>query len=662
MPKGRMQTQSISTRFNMTLAIIVALIMLFFAGVAVHFTGQRNSEALDEKLDNYISISRVGLEAPLWNFDYPIVEGYLESLILDKSIVFAGVTSTDGSEIIREKQDGGELDYTTISEGRDYSVREGTIIHDGNEIGVIRLVASREALHEEILTNTIAIGVVTLIVLATITLASVLISRRYIVRPLAALQKSASAIGAGNLDTSINLSTKDEIGQLAGSFSLMRQSIRQLVEELRQANETLEARVVERTREVTAARQKLVDAIGSTSEGFAFFNADDTLILHNEQYLNLLYGETKVEIKPGMSFEEILRLGIKDELIDVESGDPEDFIKKRLEQHRNPASSILQKRGKGKWIQISETKTSDGGTVAVFSDVSELKLRETELTEKTVMLENLSSQLAKYLSPQIYASIFEGNNEVKLAANRKKLTVFFSDIEGFTETAERMESEELTGLLNNYLTEMSRIAIEHGATIDKYVGDAIVIFFGDPESRGIKDDALACARMAITMSERMTELQDQWKKAGILEPLRCRIGIHTDYCTVGNFGSESRLDYTIIGRGVNTASRLESAAEPGQILVSYATHAHICDEIPCTPRGKIEVKGIPYPIEVFEVATSRTSALQKDIDESAPDRLTLDLEALSKRNAKNSRDYSRSCFRISRTAQEAASRSKPVSS
>ncbi|WP_434055234.1 MAG: adenylate/guanylate cyclase domain-containing protein [Roseibium sp.] len=624
-----MQTQSISTRFNLTLAIIVAIIMLFFAGAAVHFTGQRNSEALDEKLDNYISISRVGLEAPLWNFDYPIVEGYLESLILDKSIVFAGVTSTDGSEVVREKQNSGDIDYTTISEGRDYSVREGKIVHDGNEIGVIRLVASREALHEEILTNTIAIGVVTLIVLATITLASVLISRRHIVKPLAELQKSASAIGAGNLDTSISLSAQDEIGQLAGSFSLMRQSIRQLVEELRQANETLEARVVERTSEVTAARQKLVDAIGSTSEGFAFFNADDTLILHNEQYLKLLYGDTRVEIKPGMSFEEILRLGIKDELIDVETGDPEDFIKRRLEQHRNPTSSILQKRGKGKWIQISETKTSDGGTVAVFSDVSELKLRETELTEKTVMLENLSSQLAKYLSPQIYASIFEGTNEVKLAANRKKLTVFFSDIEGFTETAERMESEELTGLLNNYLTEMSKIAIEHGATIDKYVGDAIVIFFGDPESRGIREDALACARMAIAMSERMTELQDQWKKAGILEPLRCRIGIHTDYCTVGNFGSESRMDYTIIGRGVNTASRLESAAEPGQILVSYATHAHICDEILCAPRGKIEVKGIPYPIEVFEIATSRTSALQAEIDGSAPDRLTLDMEALS---------------------------------
>ncbi|WP_299484255.1 adenylate/guanylate cyclase domain-containing protein [uncultured Roseibium sp.] len=624
-----MQTQSISTRFNLTLAIIVALIMLFFAGAAIHFTGQRNSEALDEKLDNYINISRVGLEAPMWNFDFPIVEGYLDSLVLDKSIVFAGVTSTDGSEIVREMSDSQGIDFRTVSEGPDFSVREGTIIHDGNEIGIIRLVASREALRREILTNTVAIGIVTLLVLSTITLASVLISRRYIVKPLADLQKSASAIGAGNLETPIKLTAKDEIGQLAGSFSVMRESIRQLIEELRNANETLEARVVERTSEVTAARQKLVDAIGSTSEGFAFFNADDTLILHNDQYLRLLYGDSNVDVAPGMSFEEILRLGIRDELIDVEAGDPEEFIQKRLELHRNPVSSILQKRGKGKWIQISETKTSDGGTVAVFSDVSELKLRETELTEKTVMLENLSNQLAKYLSPQIYASIFEGTNEVKLAANRKKLTVFFSDIEGFTETAERMESEELTSLLNNYLTEMSKIAIDHGATIDKYVGDAIVIFFGDPDSNGIKEDALACAKMAIAMSERMTELQDQWRKAGILEPLKCRIGIHTDYCTVGNFGSESRMDYTIIGRGVNTAARLESAAEPGQILVSYATHAHISDEIPCESRGKIEVKGIPYPIEVFEVSTSQVPAQRPALDKSSPKKLTLDVDALT---------------------------------
>jgi adenylate cyclase len=125
-------------------------------------------------------------------------------------------------------------------------------------------------------------------------------------------------------------------------------------------------------------------------------------------------------------------------------------------------------------------------------------------------------------SPQVYASIFAGRQEVKLASQRKKLTVFFSDIAGFTETTDQMESEDLTQLLNQYLTEMSRIALEHGATIDKYVGDAVVIFFGDPETRGVKEDALACVQMAIAMQKRMQELSAAWRAAGGPLQTRCR--------------------------------------------------------------------------------------------------------------------------------------------
>ena len=180
-----------------------------------------------------------------------------------------------------------------------------------------------------------------------------------------------------------------------------------------------------------------------------------------------------------------------------------------------------------------------------------------------------------FRSPQVYDSIFSGKQEVMVASSRKKLTVFFSDIAGFTETADKLESEDLTKLLNHYLTEMSQIALKYGATIDKYVGDAIVIFFGDPETRGVKEDALACVKMAIAMRKRMLELGSVWRDSGIENPLRVRIGINTGYCTVGNFGSEDRMDYTIIGGGVNLASRLESAATPGEILVSYATYAHV---------------------------------------------------------------------------------------
>jgi class 3 adenylate cyclase len=250
---------------------------------------------------------------------------------------------------------------------------------------------------------------------------------------------------------------------------------------------------------------------------------------------------------------------------------------------------------------VSERKTEDGGTVAVYSDVTELKQREEELSLKTKALEQLSSQLAKYLSPQVYESIFAGRSKVTVASRRKKLTIFFSDLEGFTETTERLESEDLTQLLNHYLTEMSKIALQFGGTIDKYVGDAMLIFFGDPDTKGVKTDAAACVKMAIAMRKRMRELEGVWRASGIEKPPRCRTGINTGFCTVGNFGSEDRMDYTIIGSGVNLACRLEQKAPPGEILISYETYALVKDEVCCEERGHINVKGISHPVATYQV-------------------------------------------------------------
>ncbi len=241
----------------------------------------------------------------------------------------------------------------------------------------------------------------------------------------------------------------------------------------------------------------------------------------------------------------------------------------------------------------------DGGSVAIFSDITDLKQREAELTEKSNALLQLSQQLAKYLSPQIYDSIFAGRQEVKLASQRKRLTVFFSDIASFTEMTERLQPEDLNQLLNHYLTEMSEIALAHGATIDKYVGDAILIFFGDPETHGLKEDAVACVRMALAMRKRIAELQGTWQAVGIDEPLRCRMGINTGVCTVGNFGSEDRMDYTIVGAHVNLAARLETACPPDEILISSQTYALVRDVICCEEHGHVEAKGIAHPVATY---------------------------------------------------------------
>jgi class 3 adenylate cyclase len=236
---------------------------------------------------------------------------------------------------------------------------------------------------------------------------------------------------------------------------------------------------------------------------------------------------------------------------------------------------------------------------------------EDQLAEKNRTLELLSKKLSKYLSPQVYDSIFTGQQAVEISSKRKKLTVFFSDIADFTSTTDSLESEELTTLLNHYLTEMSKIALEHGATIDKYIGDAIVAFFGDPESRGPKGDALACVRMAIAMQRRMHELQLQWQDLGTQKPFRLRIGINTGYCTVGNFGSEDRMDYTAIGGEVNLAARLQSHAEIGSILLAHETYSLVKDEIAAEELAPVVVKGFAQPVRVYRVLR-----ISDDLDEA----------------------------------------------
>jgi PAS domain S-box-containing protein len=223
------------------------------------------------------------------------------------------------------------------------------------------------------------------------------------------------------------------------------------------------------------------------------------------------------------------------------------------------------------------------------------------VTEQNKMLEGLSTQLSKYLSPQVYSQIFTGKQMMGISSKRKKLTVFFSDIADFTETTESLESEELTGLLNHYLTEMTEIALAHGATIDKYVGDAMMVFFGDPESRGVKEDAAACVEMAIAMQRRMRELQSEWRDLGLEKPFQLRIGINTGFCTVGNFGSEDRMDYTIIGNEVNLAARLESSGELGGILMAHETYSLVKDIVVADEQAPLTVKGFAKPVRSYKV-------------------------------------------------------------
>jgi adenylate cyclase len=394
------------------------------------------------------------------------------------------------------------------------------------------------------------------------------------------------------------------------------------------------------------SEQRLSDAIESISEGFSLYDAEDRLAVCNRTYGELLYPGLGTPA-PGTPYETLIRNAAERGLVEDAKGRVEEWVAERLARHRHPGEPHVQRRADGRWVHIAERKTTEGGTVAVYTNITEIKRAEEEVreakrkaelanelvSEKNRALEALSTKLSKYLSPQVYASIFTGQRGVEIASSRKKLTVFFSDIADFTATTDDLESEELTGLLNRYLTEMSTIALEHGATIDKYIGDAILAFFGDPETRGVREDAVACVNMALAMQSRMEELQVEWRDAGSERPFRLRIGISTGYCTVGNFGSEDRMDYTIIGSEVNLAARLQSHAELGGILLSHETHSLVKDHVLAEEQEPVQAKGFAKPVRNYKVL-DRVDAMAEQgkviREERDGVRVVLDLQKLGK--------------------------------
>ena len=328
----------------------------------------------------------------------------------------------------------------------------------------------------------------------------------------------------------------------------------------------------------------------NTGVGIMVVDKDRVLIEVNPKFCEML----------GFTNEELL--GKNAEIIHLSTEMYKEFGEKAFNLVRNNKTVNLdwpckRKNGQTIWCRIS------GDPVIGADEVLWTVVDITQRVSSQKKIEELTNKLSKYLSPQVYQSIFSGKQNVKIEAYRKKLTVFFSDIKGFTEITDRLEPEVLSSLLNSYLNEMSKIALKYGGTIDKFIGDAILIFFGDPESKGDKEDAKACVLMALEMRERMKHLRKLWEDQGISNPLDIRIGINTGFCNVGNFGSEDRLDYTIIGGEVNLASRLESNAEIGQILISHETYALIKKDVICQQKDEINVKGIAHKIQTYQVDT-----------------------------------------------------------
>jgi PAS domain S-box-containing protein len=267
---------------------------------------------------------------------------------------------------------------------------------------------------------------------------------------------------------------------------------------------------------------------------------------------------------------------------------------------------IVTKSGEVRWVEDQTSIYVDPETgiryhQGIVTDIHERMVAEEKLRKEQEKVKKAYDLISKYVPPQIAETISHGPIDLVWKHHRKKLTLFFSDIKNFTKITDSLEPEDMGTLLNEYLAAMNGIINKYDGTLAQLIGDGLYVIFGAPNKTEDKDHALRCLRMAIDMQMKMEDLNAKWFDSGIDENLKIRCGINTGMATVGGYGSTERKEYTAMGMQVNLAARLESACKPGRILISHTTWALVREEFPCTPLGKIEVKGYHRPITVYEI-------------------------------------------------------------
>jgi len=217
-----------------------------------------------------------------------------------------------------------------------------------------------------------------------------------------------------------------------------------------------------------------------------------------------------------------------------------------------------------------------------------------EEKEKAVLQKTFEA----YFPPTIVKKILENPKIISSAGQKKELTIMFSDIVEFTKYSSGVSPDQVQKRLNAYFESMTEIVFNYHGTVDKFIGDGLMVFFGDPEPQ--PDHALQCVRAAIDMQKKIHEMRSEWESQGDI-PVEIRIGINTGMVVVGNMGSSKRMSYTVLGSAVNLAQRLEASAPVHGILVSQRTHDLVKDHIHMGSPRKIKVKGFEGDIRVFDV-------------------------------------------------------------
>ncbi|MEN8711774.1 MAG: ATP-binding protein [Arenicellales bacterium] len=226
---------------------------------------------------------------------------------------------------------------------------------------------------------------------------------------------------------------------------------------------------------------------------------------------------------------------------------------------------------------------------------------EQELEERLKELVN-NKKLSNYFSAKLLQRLLTTDSSVELQTERRNITIMFVDLCGFTDMTDRIESEQVSQLLNQYLSEVVALVEQHGATLVQVIGDGIMVFLGAPDEMENDKQAETALKLAIDIQNKVHQLAEGWLNSGLDFEGPARVGIHQDYVTVGNFGSQEMMEYTAVGRGINLASRLEASCTPGNIKVSYPVYQLCKDKFDFGELKEETFKGFSRQIKACELA------------------------------------------------------------
>ncbi len=369
------------------LALIVpfALFAIFLVFGVAQYTARAAAEAkLHDKLEKLVAIQSGVVSESLWNVANEQIALILSALEIDPDVLAAAVYDDTGA-LVAKVGDAKNIDKQEF-----HATRPITYVYEGKTTIIGRLsiaLNDSQVIADSQARFHLAVGLAALLLIAIVT-SAMIAYRRTIGIPLERLLLSINSARSGGKRIPVNWDKRDEMGMVATAFNEMQSQQQADDIALREARDGLELRVEERTRELAEAsanakraQQRLSQAIESIPDGFSLYDSEDRLVVYNRRYRELLHHDVHGMVVEGAAFEAIISASVERGPITSARGYNEKWIAGRIAQHRNPGPTHQYERSGGRWIQVSERKTDDGSTVAVYTDITELKRREQEAEE-----------------------------------------------------------------------------------------------------------------------------------------------------------------------------------------------------------------------------------------------------------------------------------------